>query len=103
MKIEEEFYELHYNYYHYADPLSMQGYHKGIEKFLSLDAAKSARDNILDALKYYKCKDYEECKKIMTEEQYQNLMNQFGDFNGHFTEVVEIYKVKQNIEKEKIN
>lgn len=87
--MKEKSYELHYNYYHYADPLSMQGSHKGIEKFLSLDAAKSARENILNALKY---NDAEDQTEIMSHEQYDNLINQFG-FNGHFIKGVEIYEV----------
>lgn len=92
-------YELHYNYYEYADfGVSNQGNKKGIEKFLSLEAAKSARDNILSCLKYRKADDYHEQQEIMTSEQYERFMDSFR-INGFFTDGVEIYKVKTIKEK----
>lgn len=100
--MKETYYELHFNYYRYADPLSMQGNHKGVEKFLSLDAAKSLKDNILSALKYSKTEGYYERQKIMTDEQYYFLIKQLGDFNGHLIPGVEIYEVESKIIKKLI-
>lgn len=96
---KQSYFELHYNYYEYADHgVSTQGNKKGIEKFLSFDAARSAADNILRCIKYHDNLENPLTANVSDSEAIDLFISQFN-INGFFKPGVEIFEIENIIKK----